>query len=72
MEGLGFAPVVASDIMLYVCLYGCVGVCVFQLWLKMSVDSEKRCVLLPRETRTSCVFHTAEEKDEIPGVGEDR
>ncbi|XP_067101034.1 ankyrin repeat and fibronectin type-III domain-containing protein 1 isoform X3 [Osmerus mordax] len=45
------------------------GVCV--LWLKMSVDSEKRCVLLPRETRTSCVFHTAEEKDEIPGVGED-
>ncbi|XP_056152661.1 ankyrin repeat and fibronectin type-III domain-containing protein 1-like [Lampris incognitus] len=46
------------------------GVCV--LWLKMSVDSDKSCMLLSSpDSRTSCIFHTAEEKDDIPGVGED-
>ncbi|XP_076855664.1 ankyrin repeat and fibronectin type-III domain-containing protein 1 isoform X2 [Brachyhypopomus gauderio] len=40
-------------------------------WLKMSYDTEKTCLLLPQETRASCVFHTADEKDEIPGMGED-
>ncbi|XP_054860668.1 ankyrin repeat and fibronectin type-III domain-containing protein 1 isoform X2 [Amphiprion ocellaris] len=38
----------------------------------MSVDSENSCVLLsPRDSRTSCIFQTADEKDDIPGVGEE-
>ncbi|XP_008301559.1 ankyrin repeat and fibronectin type-III domain-containing protein 1 [Stegastes partitus] len=38
----------------------------------MSVDSENSCVLLSsRDSRTSCVFQTADEKDDIPGVGEE-
>ncbi|XP_061563987.1 ankyrin repeat and fibronectin type-III domain-containing protein 1 isoform X2 [Cololabis saira] len=38
----------------------------------MSVDSEKSCILLlSRDSRTSCIFQTADEKDEIPGVGEE-
>ncbi|XP_014854090.1 PREDICTED: ankyrin repeat and fibronectin type-III domain-containing protein 1 isoform X1 [Poecilia mexicana] len=41
-------------------------------WLKMSVDSENSCVLLSsRESRTSCIFQAADERDEIPGVGEE-
>uniref|UniRef100_W5LEH6 Ankyrin repeat and fibronectin type III domain containing 1 n=1 Tax=Astyanax mexicanus TaxID=7994 RepID=W5LEH6_ASTMX len=40
-------------------------------WLKMSYETEKTCLLLPQESRASCVFHTADEKDEIPGMGED-
>ncbi|KAI3365237.1 hypothetical protein L3Q82_010124 [Scortum barcoo] len=43
-----------------------------QIWLKMSVDSNNSCVLLPsRDSRTSCIFQTADEKDEIPGGGEE-
>uniref|UniRef100_A0AAZ3SS09 Fibronectin type-III domain-containing protein n=1 Tax=Oncorhynchus tshawytscha TaxID=74940 RepID=A0AAZ3SS09_ONCTS len=45
------------------------GICV--LWLKMSLDSDKVCGLLSRDSRTSCVFQAADEKDDIPGVGED-
>ncbi|XP_019899593.2 ankyrin repeat and fibronectin type-III domain-containing protein 1 isoform X2 [Esox lucius] len=41
------------------------------LWLKMSLDSDKACGLLSQESRTSCVFRAADEKDDIPGVGED-
>nr|XP_046232842.1 uncharacterized protein ankfn1 isoform X3 [Scatophagus argus] len=42
------------------------------IWLKMSVDSENSCVLLSsRDSRTSCIFQTADEKDDIPGVGEE-
>ncbi|XP_042252669.1 uncharacterized protein ankfn1 isoform X3 [Thunnus maccoyii] len=38
----------------------------------MSVDSDNSCVLLSsRDSRTSCVFQTADEKDDIPGVGEE-
>ncbi|KAI5623376.1 ankyrin repeat and fibronectin type-III domain-containing protein 1 isoform X2, partial [Silurus asotus] len=40
-------------------------------WLNMAYESEKTCLLIPRESRASCVFHTADEKDEIPGIGED-
>ncbi|XP_058476241.1 ankyrin repeat and fibronectin type-III domain-containing protein 1 isoform X1 [Solea solea] len=41
-------------------------------WLKMSLDSENPCVLLSlRDSRTSCVFQTADEKDELPGLGEE-
>ncbi|KAL6475446.1 hypothetical protein MHYP_G00164860 [Metynnis hypsauchen] len=40
-------------------------------WLKMSYEAEKTCLLIPQESRASCVFHTADEKDEIPGMGED-
>ncbi|GLD57799.1 uncharacterized protein AKAME5_000998900 [Lates japonicus] len=43
-----------------------------QIWLKMSVDSDNSCVLLSsRDSRTSCVFQTADEKDDLPGVGEE-
>ncbi|XP_070787135.1 ankyrin repeat and fibronectin type-III domain-containing protein 1-like, partial [Enoplosus armatus] len=42
------------------------------IWLKMSVDSDNSCVLLSsRDSRTSCVFQIADEKDDIPGVGEE-
>ncbi|TMS01742.1 hypothetical protein E3U43_017806, partial [Larimichthys crocea] len=42
------------------------------IWLKMSVDSDNSCVLLSsRDSRTSCIFQTADEKDDIPGVGEE-
>ncbi|XP_041671080.1 ankyrin repeat and fibronectin type-III domain-containing protein 1 [Cheilinus undulatus] len=38
----------------------------------MSVDSNNSCVLLSsRDSRTSCIFQTADEKDDIPGVGEE-
>ncbi|CDQ80856.1 unnamed protein product [Oncorhynchus mykiss] len=37
----------------------------------MSLDSDKVCGLLSRDSRTSCVFQAADEKDDIPGVGED-
>ncbi|XP_041829932.1 uncharacterized protein ankfn1 isoform X2 [Melanotaenia boesemani] len=38
----------------------------------MSMDSDNSCVLLSsRDSRTSCIFQTADEKDEIPGVGEE-
>ncbi|KAM9425570.1 ankyrin repeat and fibronectin type-III domain-containing protein 1 isoform 2-T3 [Pholidichthys leucotaenia] len=38
----------------------------------MSVDSENSCVLLsPRGSTTSCIFQTADEKDDLPGVGEE-
>ncbi|KAJ8013464.1 hypothetical protein DPEC_G00030060 [Dallia pectoralis] len=37
----------------------------------MSLDSDTSCGLLSRDSRTSCVFQAADEKDEIPGVGED-
>ncbi|XP_066522783.1 ankyrin repeat and fibronectin type-III domain-containing protein 1 isoform X1 [Hoplias malabaricus] len=40
-------------------------------WLKMSYDTEKPCMMIPQESRASCVFHLADEKDEIPGMGED-
>ncbi len=44
-----------------------------QIWLKMSVDSDNSCVLLSsRDSRTSCIFQTADEKDEIPAGGEER
>lgn len=44
-----------------------------QIWLKMSVDSDNSFVLLSsRDSRTSCIFQTADEKDDIPGVGEER
>lgn len=46
--------------------------CAPQRWLKMSCETEKTCLLIPQESRASCVFHTADEKDEIPGMGEDR
>ncbi|XP_071317823.1 ankyrin repeat and fibronectin type-III domain-containing protein 1 isoform X4 [Trachinotus anak] len=43
-----------------------------QIWLKMSVDSDNSYVLLSsRDSRTSCVFQTADEKDDLPGVGEE-
>ncbi|XP_037610455.1 ankyrin repeat and fibronectin type-III domain-containing protein 1 isoform X2 [Sebastes umbrosus] len=38
----------------------------------MSVDSENSCVLLSsRDSRTSCVFQTEEEKDDVPGAGDE-
>ncbi|KAM6951547.1 ankyrin repeat and fibronectin type-III domain-containing protein 1-like [Aplochiton taeniatus] len=38
----------------------------------MSVDSDKSCMVLsPRDSRTSGLFQTAEERDDIPGVGDD-
>ncbi|XP_029978047.1 ankyrin repeat and fibronectin type-III domain-containing protein 1 [Sphaeramia orbicularis] len=38
----------------------------------MSVDSENSCVLLSScDSRTSCIFQTADEKDDIPGVGDE-
>ncbi|XP_030611194.1 ankyrin repeat and fibronectin type-III domain-containing protein 1 [Archocentrus centrarchus] len=38
----------------------------------MSVDSDNSCILLSsRDSRTSCIFQTADEKDDIPGVGEE-
>ncbi|XP_028989721.1 uncharacterized protein ankfn1 isoform X2 [Betta splendens] len=37
----------------------------------MSVDSENSCVVLSRDSRASCIFQPAEEKDDIPGVGEE-
>ncbi|XP_038591832.1 ankyrin repeat and fibronectin type-III domain-containing protein 1 isoform X3 [Micropterus salmoides] len=38
----------------------------------MSVDSDNACVLLsPRDSRSSCVFRTADEKDDLPEVGEE-
>ncbi|XP_056627412.1 ankyrin repeat and fibronectin type-III domain-containing protein 1 isoform X2 [Triplophysa dalaica] len=40
-------------------------------WLKMSYETEKTYLLAPQESRTSCGFHTANEKYEIPGLGED-
>ncbi|XP_051968903.1 ankyrin repeat and fibronectin type-III domain-containing protein 1-like [Xyrauchen texanus] len=40
-------------------------------WLKMSYETEKTYLLAPQECRTSCGFHTADEKYEIPGMGED-
>ncbi|XP_060796049.1 ankyrin repeat and fibronectin type-III domain-containing protein 1 isoform X4 [Neoarius graeffei] len=40
-------------------------------WFNMAYETEKTCLLIPRESRASCVFHTADEKDEIPGIGED-
>ncbi|XP_017339694.1 ankyrin repeat and fibronectin type-III domain-containing protein 1 isoform X2 [Ictalurus punctatus] len=40
-------------------------------WINMAYETEKTCLLIPRESRASCVFHTADEKDDIPGIGED-
>ncbi|KAK3559518.1 hypothetical protein QTP86_013702 [Hemibagrus guttatus] len=40
-------------------------------WLNMAYETDKTCLLIPRESRASCVFHTADEKDDIPGIGED-
>ncbi|XP_053366779.1 ankyrin repeat and fibronectin type-III domain-containing protein 1 isoform X2 [Clarias gariepinus] len=40
-------------------------------WLNMAYETDKTCLLIPRESRASCMFHTADEKDEIPGIGED-
>ncbi|XP_075891194.1 ankyrin repeat and fibronectin type-III domain-containing protein 1 isoform X2 [Nelusetta ayraudi] len=37
----------------------------------MSLDSENCVLLSPRDSRTSCIFQTADEKDELPGVGEE-
>ncbi|XP_072230245.1 ankyrin repeat and fibronectin type-III domain-containing protein 1 isoform X2 [Leuresthes tenuis] len=38
----------------------------------MSVDSDNSYVLLSsRDSRTSCIFQTADEKDEIPGLGDE-
>ncbi|XP_049419189.1 uncharacterized protein ankfn1 isoform X1 [Epinephelus fuscoguttatus] len=38
----------------------------------MSVDSDNSCVLLSsRDSKTSCVFQNEDEKDDIPGVGEE-
>ncbi|XP_039991816.1 ankyrin repeat and fibronectin type-III domain-containing protein 1 [Xiphias gladius] len=38
----------------------------------MSVDSDNSCVLLSsRDSRTSCAFQPADEKDDLPGVGEE-
>uniref|UniRef100_UPI0037E7F408 ankyrin repeat and fibronectin type-III domain-containing protein 1 n=1 Tax=Semicossyphus pulcher TaxID=241346 RepID=UPI0037E7F408 len=38
----------------------------------MSVDSDNSCVLLSsRDSRTSLIFQTADEKDDIPGAGEE-
>ncbi|XP_057214053.1 ankyrin repeat and fibronectin type-III domain-containing protein 1 isoform X2 [Triplophysa rosa] len=37
----------------------------------MSYEMEKACLLAPQESRTSCGFHAANEKYEIPGMGED-
>ncbi|XP_030256820.1 ankyrin repeat and fibronectin type-III domain-containing protein 1 isoform X2 [Sparus aurata] len=43
-----------------------------EIWLKMSVDSDNSFVLLSsRDSRTSCIFQTADERDDIPGVGEE-
>ncbi|XP_051274174.1 uncharacterized protein ankfn1 isoform X4 [Dicentrarchus labrax] len=57
--------------MLSVCLSADLSVSP-QIWLKMSVDSDNSCVLLSsRDSRTSCVFQTADEKDELPGAGEE-
>ncbi|XP_028287886.1 ankyrin repeat and fibronectin type-III domain-containing protein 1 [Parambassis ranga] len=42
------------------------------IWLKMSVDSDNSCLLLSsRDSRTSCIFQTADEKDDLPGLGEE-
>ncbi|TSK14813.1 Ankyrin repeat and fibronectin type-III domain-containing protein 1 [Bagarius yarrelli] len=43
----------------------------YSRWLNMAYETDKTCLLIPRESRASCVFHTADEKDEIPGIGED-
>ncbi|XP_060753418.1 ankyrin repeat and fibronectin type-III domain-containing protein 1 isoform X1 [Tachysurus vachellii] len=40
-------------------------------WLNMAYETDKTCLLIPRESRASCVFHTADEKDDIPGIGEE-
>ncbi|KAF6730784.1 hypothetical protein FQA47_003065 [Oryzias melastigma] len=41
-------------------------------WLKMSVNSDNSCVLLSaKDARTSCIFPPADEKDDIPKVGDD-
>ncbi|XP_059180554.1 ankyrin repeat and fibronectin type-III domain-containing protein 1 isoform X2 [Centropristis striata] len=38
----------------------------------MSVDTDNSCVLLSsRDSRTSCVFQNEDEKDDIPGAGEE-
>ncbi|CAJ1081394.1 uncharacterized protein ankfn1 isoform X2 [Xyrichtys novacula] len=38
----------------------------------MSLDSDNSCVVLStRDSRTSCIFQPADEKDDIPGVGEE-
>ncbi|XP_054619090.1 uncharacterized protein ankfn1 isoform X2 [Dunckerocampus dactyliophorus] len=43
-----------------------------QIWPKMSVDSSHSCVLVPsRDSRVSCAFQTADEKDDVPAVGEE-
>uniref|UniRef100_A0A3Q3JHZ2 Fibronectin type-III domain-containing protein n=1 Tax=Monopterus albus TaxID=43700 RepID=A0A3Q3JHZ2_MONAL len=42
------------------------------IWQNMSVDSGNTGVLLSsRDSRTSCVFQTADEKDDSPGGGEE-
>ncbi|XP_067286236.1 ankyrin repeat and fibronectin type-III domain-containing protein 1 isoform X2 [Pseudorasbora parva] len=40
-------------------------------WLKMSCETEKSCLLAPQELQTPYGCHTANEKYEIPGMGED-
>ncbi|XP_069573653.1 ankyrin repeat and fibronectin type-III domain-containing protein 1 isoform X1 [Brachyistius frenatus] len=37
----------------------------------MSVDSDNSCILLSRDSRTSCVFQSADEKDDVPAAGEE-
>ncbi|XP_023678415.2 ankyrin repeat and fibronectin type-III domain-containing protein 1 isoform X1 [Paramormyrops kingsleyae] len=37
----------------------------------MSLETDKKCFHVPNEQRTSCVFQAIEEKEEIPGMGED-
>lgn len=38
----------------------------------MSYEANKSVLLVPQESRASCVFQSAEERDEIPGMGDDR
>ncbi|XP_051771084.1 ankyrin repeat and fibronectin type-III domain-containing protein 1 isoform X2 [Ctenopharyngodon idella] len=40
-------------------------------WLKMSYETEKSCLLAPQESQTPYGCLTANEKYEIPGMGED-
>ncbi|XP_076120935.1 ankyrin repeat and fibronectin type-III domain-containing protein 1 isoform X2 [Alosa pseudoharengus] len=40
-------------------------------WLRMSYEANKSVLLVPQESHVSCVFQSAEERDEIPGMGDD-
>ncbi|KAG5854305.1 hypothetical protein ANANG_G00036390 [Anguilla anguilla] len=37
----------------------------------MSLEADENCLLVSQEPRTSCIFQSAEEREQIPGMGED-